>query len=104
MINNNEEKYKNMGYQFAVTLPGDSDYPLEKVLELEKDEELRKELKYKYQSIEKSSISRKRFYFKEINKFFGDEYEVDVQGDTFSPFKYMVNWAQLAKSTLLPRL
>jgi len=104
MINNNEEKYKNMGYQFAVTLPGDSDYPLEKVLELEKDEELRKELEYKYQSIEKGSTSRKRFYFKEINKFFGDEYEVDVQGDTFSPFKYMANWAQLAKSTLLPKL
>ena len=103
-INNNDEKFKKLGFPYIGTLPGDIEYPLEKILEFEKDEELKKEFEIKYRSISKDRSNKARFYFEDIQKMFMKDYDFEINFDFDHPFNYMKSSFKLQSYLLTPKL
>ena len=90
LMKNNDESPSRSRYKFIGLFPEDPDYPVEKVLEVEKCEKLKAELKEKYANRKLDPLVRSRFYFTSINpaSFFTD-YDTEMNAKDPSPIRLL---------------
>ncbi|KAL4438287.1 hypothetical protein ABPG74_009710 [Tetrahymena malaccensis] len=82
-------------YPFTATVGGDFKYHLDKICAIEQDQQLKKELFDKISNLNVNENSRSRIYFKNPQKLFDFEYEVDFNFNQYSPLSHMKGYNQI---------